>query len=154
MYLKKSHIRSLWLVLIISISLSDIVTAQISPQEKAALLDMYEYLDGHKWNNKWILDDDVTNWHGVKVIDDKVVELNLFNNNLVGVLPESIGYLKHLTHLNLAFNGVTGQLPKQLINMTALKVLKIEMNRINIRMTLFKTFGEFQNNPFGQNIQT
>ncbi|MEM6541535.1 MAG: hypothetical protein AAF634_10255, partial [Bacteroidota bacterium] len=102
---------------------------EISAEERKALLDIYEYTQGQEWNRVWDLDLPVSSWHGVLVRDHRVVGLNLFNNNLNGILPESIGNLKYLEHLNLAFNTLTGVLPKDIAKLRRLRILKLEMNR-------------------------
>ncbi|WFO15510.1 hypothetical protein M601_017260 [Cellulophaga baltica 4] len=82
--------------------------AEISKAEKDALIDLYTQTDGQGWNTTWDLNSPVSNWHGVTVKNDQVIKVNLFHNNLSGVLPASIGALKNLTELNLAFNQLTG----------------------------------------------
>jgi len=130
MHLKNSHIVSIALMLVVFFTAVPIANAQISKQEKGALLDLYQNMGGESWKESWNLNQDVTHWHGVLLKDGSVVEINLFNNNLVGVMPESVGELKNLTHLNLAFNSISGELPERLIDIAALRVLKLEMNRI------------------------
>ena len=59
----------------------------ISNEEKLALVALYEQTNGDDWKNSWNLEESVTTWQGVKLKEGKVVAINLFNNNLVGVLP-------------------------------------------------------------------
>ncbi|TMM59520.1 hypothetical protein FEE95_08880 [Maribacter algarum] len=139
---KTLHITRIVLVLAVFLPTFNLTYAQISEQEKRALLDLYEQTDGENWKNSWNLEESVLNWEGVKIKEGTVVVIDLFNNNLVGVLPESIGEFKNLTHLNVAFNGITGELPKQLIQITALRVLKLEMNRI--KGELPETIGQLE----------
>ena len=104
--------------------------ADIPQSEKNALVDLYNATNGEAWQNKWDINSAVGQWHGVKLVNDHVVEINLFHNNLQGAIPASIGDLTNLNVLNLAFNGITGELPATIVKLEKLKVLKLEMNRI------------------------
>ena len=90
MHLNNSHINSVLQFLVVFCTTINIINAQISEDEKQSLLDVYEHMGGENWKNTWNLEEKAANWYGVKLKDSKVIELNLFNNNLVGVLPESI----------------------------------------------------------------
>lgn len=105
-------------------------SGQISPKEKSALVNLYNSTNGEDWNVSWDLTAPVDTWKGVEVDNGHVVGLTLFMNNLNGVLPESIGDLRHLSNLNLAFNQITGVLPKDIVKLEKLKVFRLEMNRI------------------------
>ena len=119
-----------FLVMLLIFALVNVANAQITKQEKDALIDIYQRTNGENWEKKWNLEESEMTWYGVKIVANHVVEINLFRNNVTGVLPESITELKYLTHLNLAFNGITGVLPLEITKLTQLKVLKLEMNRI------------------------
>lgn len=106
------------------------VSADVPEMERQVLLDLYESTNGQEWNKKWNLRAPVSNWYGVSVVDNHVVGLNLFRNNLVGIIPENIGGLQNLKILNLAFNVISGQIPESLTTLKKLQVLKLEMNRI------------------------
>ena len=102
----------------------------IAPNEKSALVDLYNSTNGEEWNTSWDLSASVDTWKGVELKDGHVVGITLFMNNLKGVLPESIGDLKNLVNLNLAFNQITGVLPENIVKLKKLKVFRLEMNRI------------------------
>tara|TARA_R110002051_G_scaffold308264_1_gene379819 strand:- start:1306 stop:2247 length:942 start_codon:yes stop_codon:yes gene_type:complete len=104
--------------------------ADISIDEKEALLDLYQKTNGKDWNTTWDIDMPVSSWYGITVKNNQVVKINLFHNNLSGVLPASIADLKHLTELNLAFNQLTGELPNEIVALEELIILKLEMNRL------------------------
>lgn len=104
--------------------------AQISKSEKSALVDLYNSTNGDAWTISWNLNSSSENWHGVLIKDDHVVSIVLTNNNLQGIIPESIGNLKYLDNLDLAFNKLTGELPIEISKLSHLKVLKLEMNRL------------------------
>ena len=104
--------------------------ADISINEKEALIDLFHKTNGKDWTTTWDLDMPVSSWYGITVKNNAVVKINLFHNNLSGILPASIAELKHLTELNLAFNQLTGELPKEIIALEELIILKLEMNRL------------------------
>ncbi len=112
------------------------VMADVPKKEKESLIELYNAMKGDEWQRKWNLDAEISTWQGVTVRNNHVVEINLFNNNLQGVIPSSIGDLEKLESLNLAFNGITGELPKEIAQLTRLRVLKIEMNRIKGELPL------------------
>jgi hypothetical protein len=43
----------------------------------------------------------VSTWYGIKLEDDKIVSINLSDNNLVGEIPNEIVALTDLKELNL-----------------------------------------------------
>jgi len=114
---------------LVMLATSFLVSAEVSKKEKKALNDLYESTNGVDWVHPWDLNAPVHTWYGVKIEDDHVVEINLFRNNLKGVLPESLGGLTYLKVLNLAFNGLTGELPGSIAGLQDLEVIKLEMNR-------------------------
>lgn len=119
-----------WILWLIVVVVSHGAYADISNQEKQALEDLYESTNGPHWVRKWEMTSPVAQWYGVKVAGGHVVEINLFRNNLMGPLPESLGALKHLVVLNLAFNNITGELPATVTELNELQVLRLEMNRM------------------------
>ncbi len=121
----KKYTTLLALILITSFSF-----AQVSKNEKAALLDLYASTDGINWNTNWDVNTPVKDWHGVTISDDKVIAINLMFNNLKGELPASISSLVHLENLELSFNQIDGSLPSSLGNLKSLKSLAINSNQI------------------------
>ena len=80
--------------------------ANVSYSEKEALISIYNSTQGNHWNNTWDLESPIESWYGVTVEDGKVIELNLFMNNLQGNLPESIGQLVYLKKINQLSQGI------------------------------------------------
>ena len=130
-------------LLTITLLSANVIFAEVTRKEKKALIDLYESTNGREWIKKWNLEEPVSNWRGVKVQKGHVIEINLFRNNLNGVIPESIGDLGHLRVLNLAFNTITGELPATIVSLDQLRVLKLEMNRI--KGELPETIGKMEN---------
>ncbi|MCG2462779.1 hypothetical protein K8352_18595, partial [Flavobacteriaceae bacterium F89] len=75
----------------------------VSENDKKVLLDLYHSTNGPGWTDTWDLEAPVSEWCGIKIKENHVVEIDLFENNLVGQLPESLGELQYLQSLNLAF---------------------------------------------------
>jgi len=131
MNIEKISLKKVLLLLtVISITVTGDIYAQVSSKEKKALIELNERTEGQNWDQKWNFDEPVSNWHGIKVVNGKVQEINLFRNNLKGAIPESIGNLKNLIYLNLAFNKINGEIPLSITKLSKLKVLKLEMNVI------------------------
>ncbi len=107
-----------------------VALAEVPGSEKQILVDLYESTNGKHWVRKWNLKEPVDTWYGVTVRDNRVVGIELFHNNLMGPLPESLGQLQQLETLNVAFNNLTGQLPATIFKLRKLRVLKLEMNRL------------------------
>jgi Leucine-rich repeat (LRR) protein len=125
----RTRIQHLLLILLISTSVQTI-TAQVSNQQREALVDLYNETNGATWNQSWDLTAAVSTWSGVTVVDNKVVALSLINNNLNGSIPASIGQLTNLATLNLHNNKLSGAIPNSLGNIKALKSLNLSLNHL------------------------
>jgi Leucine-rich repeat (LRR) protein len=142
MWSKDISMKKMLILTLVLLASSSLAVAQISKKERLALTELFESTEGKEWVHTWDLDSPVNTWYGVKVEGDHVVEINLFRNNLQGILPESLGKLKQLRVLNLAFNSLTGELPSSLAEMSKLEVIKIEMNRF--KGSLPESLGELE----------
>jgi|SoiMethySBSTD1v2_1073268.scaffolds.fasta_scaffold05971_11 hypothetical protein len=99
-------------------------TRPVPASERAALVALFEATEGHNWTHKvgWLGPPGTEcNWHGVDC-DSKfseettnVTSIDLFQNNLRGVVPEAFGDLPHLTSLGVYGNELAGTLPASLI---------------------------------------
>ena len=100
------------------------------------LIDFYNETAGPNWINKtgWQegannLNCNVCNWYGVVCNDDqRVIELNLGNNNLTGTIPGSITQIDKLRKLNLYSNNLSGPLPTYLNQLSFLSYLDFGRN--------------------------
>ncbi len=104
--------------------------AQVNTQDSLALLALYNSTDGANWTTTWNLNNPVGSWHGVTTTNGRVVELNLFFNNLNGSIPTELGNLSALTSLILSLNQLTGSIPSELGNLTALTSLDLNSNQL------------------------
>src|SRR6476661_8144923 len=103
--------KNITLLLLFVLGTSISALANVSPSEKNALIKLYNATNGKQWTTKWDLSQPVENWSGVKVANDKVISIDLSNNNLTGTLPSEIGNLSNLQQLNLFRNSITGEIP-------------------------------------------
>ncbi len=77
--------------------------------DSLALVNLYNANGGNNWTTTWDLNNPVSTWYGVQVVDCKVIEIRLNNNNLTGTLPNL--NLPHLEILYLANNQLLGAIP-------------------------------------------
>ncbi|XP_031258083.1 putative receptor like protein 25 [Pistacia vera] len=77
----------------------------------------------------------------VKKLEVKLVKiLTIFctidfsNNSFNGTIPEVIGKLRALNHLNLSQNSLTGEIPPSLCNLEGLEVLDLSSNKLGGRI--------------------
>ncbi|MFD2561875.1 leucine-rich repeat domain-containing protein [Aquimarina rubra] len=107
-------------------------TCGVSESEKQALIDLYNSTDGSNWTNNtnWLTDAPVCDWYGVTVVDGKVIELRLGNNNLVGQIPSTIQDLTSIEYLSLALNKLNGMIPNEIGSLSNLKKLYLNSNSL------------------------
>ncbi|NQU80596.1 MAG: immunoglobulin domain-containing protein, partial [Bacteroidetes bacterium] len=100
--------------------------------DSLALVALYDSTDGANWTNNtnW-LTGNVSTWYGITVSGDRVTEIDLNSNNLVGTIPPEIGNLTNLTHLNFADNQLSGTIPVEIGNLTGLISLELRNNTIS-----------------------
>jgi Leucine-rich repeat (LRR) protein len=101
--------------------------------DSLALVAIYDSLGGDSWtNNSQWKTGPVQSWFGVKVSGDRVVGVDLSNNNFAnGILPPSIGDLTALDVLNLRDNSIFGPIPSEIGNIVALDSLILANTFIN-----------------------
>jgi len=102
--------------------------------ERAALIELYKATGGDNWgkNTNWCSDKPLREWYGI-IVNQKgrVREIYLGRNNLVGVIPESIGNLTELTELSLESNQLSGGIPESIGNLTELTKLFLDSNQLS-----------------------
>ena len=86
--------------------------------DRDALIALYHATDGPNWTNNtnWLSDKPLHEWHGVTTagLDERVIGLDLFTNQLTGVITAELGRLQHLEWLHLGGNQLTGIIPAEL----------------------------------------
>ncbi|RKN04550.1 hypothetical protein D7036_12105 [Aquimarina sp. BL5] len=128
------------LIVLFTIFYGTQLLAQVSPQERQALIDLYNATDGDNWTstingtNPWLVNDAsslVNTWGGVTVEDNKVIGIYLFGGGVAGQLPNSIGDLVHLRSLVITRSGgLTGGIPSTIGNLTQLESINLSSNQL------------------------
>jgi Leucine-rich repeat (LRR) protein len=74
--------------------------------DKTALTRLYEVSDGPRWTNhtNWGVTDNVCSWFGIACFSEKVISINLPNNNLVGRVSKFIYQMETLEQVRLKDN--------------------------------------------------
>lgn len=112
--------------LIFSFSLLMFFFSNAQSTDRDALVALYNAADGANWANTWDLNDDYRTWYGVTLdTDDRVIDLQLGNNNLNGILPSEIVNLTSLRTLNIPNNELSGEVPAFLGSLTELSLLDL-----------------------------
>ena len=85
-----------------------------SAEDRAALVKLYNATGGASWTNNtnWLSDRPIREWYGVSNgPDGRVSELDLSDNELTGEIPRELGNLSNLAWLYLSGNQLTGCVP-------------------------------------------
>ena len=85
----------------------------------------------NNWTNSsgWLSDTALSEWHGVETDTiGRVTGLDLSENGLWGQLPDSLGELSVLTKLDVSENALSGSLPDSLGKLSALMKLDVSGN--------------------------
>ena len=104
------------------------------PGDKAVLVALYNATGGANWTNNtnWLSDKPIGEWHGVTTNKQgRVIDLGLFENNLVGAIPAELGNLSELKVLGLGSNQLTGAIPPSLGNLSNLTLLYLWNNHLS-----------------------
>ena len=71
-----------------------------------------------------------SNWGGVTCIGGDVKSISLAGLNLVGTIPDSVGYLSRLLSLVLNSNAISGTIPKSFGQLSVITTLKFDSNAL------------------------
>ena len=102
--------------------------------DRAALVALYNATDGANWdeNTNWLTNRPLGDWYGVYTDDNgRVTSLSLGNNGLRGQIPSELSDLTNLTSLSLSSNGLSGEIPSELSDLTNLTSLRLGFNRLS-----------------------
>ena len=112
--------------------------------ERQALIALYNSTNGDGWTNNsgwktaplypdgFAMPGTEGGWYGLTVDPgtEKVTQIDLADNNLIGTLPAELGDLTGLTHLYLSHNSIGGSIPSTLGNLTALREIHMSNNQL------------------------
>ena len=112
--------------------------------DRATLVALYNATDGPNWVNSenWLTDSPLGDWYGVDTDGSgRVVRLHLAGirdprseayepHGLTGSLPSELGNLTALMQLHLGYNTLNGQIPSELGNLANLTQLNFEFNTL------------------------
>lgn len=96
--------------------------------QRYALATLYYTTNGEMWlnNRKWLSNENYCHWHGIICCDSstvgsvmcttpsdfgRILEIDLYQNNLVGIISPIIALLPHLQSIYLSRNKLTGTIP-------------------------------------------
>ena len=99
--------------------------AVVNP-DKAALVALYEATGGPEWDRRdnWLTNAPLGDWYGVWENElGRVTVLSLYRNGLTGEIPAELGNLTSLEFLDLGDNALTGSIPLELGQLEALRQL-------------------------------
>ena len=107
--------------------------------DREALIALYNATDGPNWtnNDNWLSDEPVYEWYGVRAYGEdtgapgRVVELVLVRNGLKGEIPAELGQLSLLRSLHLSNNDLGGEIPAELSQLTSLGGLYLNDNSLS-----------------------
>ena len=103
-------------------------------QDRAALIALYNATDGPNWtnNDNWLSDEPLGEWYGVETYTDgRVATLELFENGLRGELPAELAQLSDLEDLDLRQNNLSGEIPPELGQLSRLYKLSLWENSLS-----------------------
>ena len=109
-------------------------TAAPANTDREVLVALYNATDGANWTNStnWLSDKPPGEWHGVTTNSNgRVIELDLYGNQLSGSIPSELGNLANLTTLGLAVNQLSGSIPSELGNLANLTGLWLSANQLS-----------------------
>ena len=101
--------------------------------DEDALIALYEATDGDNWvsNQNWLSNRPIGNWYGVITDENnRVVDLDLSENELNGTIPSEIGNLIYLEYLYLSENQLSGTIPSALGVLSNLIELSLWSNEL------------------------
>lgn len=139
----RNSIRSDFLIALLGVVLAFAGTtklyAQVSEEERQALIRFYHATGGDEWhdNSGWLSDSrNECNWFGVQCAGQQsgtpfVFRLMVPDNNLVGQLPDSLAELDRLASLVVSDNKLTGSISPNLWGLSSLEDLFLGQNQFS-----------------------
>ncbi len=101
------------------------------PGDREVLVALYNATDGPNWRrrNNWLSDLPLSDWEEVTTNSaGRVTSLDLYNNDLEGNIPASLGRLASLERLELENNYLSGSIPSAIGDLSRLQLLSLGDN--------------------------
>ena len=107
--------------------------SEVSQTQCEALVALYENTNGPSWTNdsNWLATTSPCTWFGISCDGSNVVSISMPDNGLSGTLPVELGNLSALENLLLYSNALTGSIPTQLGNLSSLESLSLNNNALS-----------------------
>uniref|UniRef100_UPI0026EC2E72 dockerin type I domain-containing protein n=1 Tax=Apibacter mensalis TaxID=1586267 RepID=UPI0026EC2E72 len=86
-------------------------TTPVFDEEYRALVKLYQKTNGDQWKEKWDISSNnlhIQSWKGIIHNEGHIIEINLSDNNLNGIIPKEISDLPKLKSINLSSNRING----------------------------------------------
>ncbi len=105
----------------------------ISRAQCRALESLYQATIGQQWeiSGDWLASLSACTWHGITCEAFSVTALELPSNGLQGQLPGDLSELTDITRVNLSSNALSGALPESMGNLTQLQELNLSDNSLD-----------------------
>lgn len=117
------------------------LTAQVSTEERNALISLYNSTGGANWTDRsnWRnagntdFGDPGTEctWYGVRCSGGLILGVELVENNLTGEIPSDIGSFPNLLRLNLDRNHLSGPIPPGIGDLSNMHTLTLRANMLS-----------------------
>ncbi len=127
------NIKKTILIFVLSFISAGIGYAQVPAADSLALVKLYDSTGGDSWfnNSNWKSATNVDDWYGVTVSNGRVKIITLKSNNLTGNIPAQISDLTALERLDLVDNQIGGAIPASIGNLTNLYYLNLAWNNFS-----------------------
>ena len=97
------------------------------------MVALYNATGGANWTNNtnWLTNEALSEWHGLDTdANGRVTGLRLENNGLIGEIPAELGDLTNLIALRLYSNSLSGEIPVELGGLANLEELSLRGNAL------------------------
>ncbi len=112
---------------------SDTVSTGVPEIECRAMEALWDSTNGPGWTNTtgWDTNTPIDSWYNIIVSGGHITEILLNQNNLSGSIPPELGELTALTTLRLYTNQLSGSIPPEIGNINSLELLSIYDNQLS-----------------------